>query len=99
NKRADDSLPMPSASLPFSACVFSVDVAHLAAHCNPAPCVIAGRRGSVSVVSAGQQVTGDVLFIRPGVEHKVICAYGGINVIYLDGLPWSGDFSCAQRLQ
>lgn len=99
NERAEDSLPMSSASPPFSACVFSVDVAHLAPHCNPAPCVIAGRRGSVSVVSAGQQVTGDVLFIRPGVEHKVICADGGINVIYLDGLTWSGHFPCAQRLQ
>ena len=78
--------------------VFSVDVERLAPHCNPAPCVIAGRRGSVSVISAGEQVTGDVLFIRPGVEHKVLCANGGINAIYLDGLT-SGNFGCAQRLQ
>jgi AraC-like DNA-binding protein len=99
NKRADDSLPMSSAGLQFPACVFSVDVEHLAPHCNPAPCVIAGRRGSVSVISAGEQVTGDVLFIRPGVEHKVICVDGGINAIYLDGLTWSGNFPCAQRLQ
>lgn len=90
---------MASAGLPFSPSVFSVDVERLAGHCNPAPCVIAGRRGSVSVVSAGEQVTGDVLFIRPGVEHEVICADGGINVIYLDGLTWSGSFPCAQRLQ
>jgi AraC-like DNA-binding protein len=90
---------MSSAGLPFPASVFSVDVEHLAPHCNPAPCVIAGRRGSLSVISAGGQVTGDVLFIRPGVEHKVICAHGGINVIYLDGLAWPGDFPCAQRLQ
>jgi hypothetical protein len=90
---------MPSAGLQFPACVFSVDVEHLALHRNPAPCVIAGRRGSVSVISASEQVTGDVLFIRPGVEHKVICADGGINAIYLDGLTWSGNFPCAQRLQ
>ena len=90
---------MSSAGLPFPASVFSVDVGHLASHCNPAPCVIAGRRGSVSVVSAGEQVTGDVLFIRPGVEHKVACADGGINVIYLDGLSSAGSFACAQRLQ
>ena len=90
---------MSSDSLQFPASVFSVDVEHLAAHCNPAPCVIAGRRGSVSVISASEQVTGDVLFIRPGVEHRVICAGGGINAIYLDGLTWSGDFPCAQRLQ
>jgi AraC-like DNA-binding protein len=99
NKRAEDSLPMSSAGLPLPACVFSVDVERLAAHCNPAPCVIAGRRGSVSVISADEQVTGDVLFIRPGVEHEVICAEGGINAIYLDGLMGAGNFACAQRLQ
>ena len=90
---------MSSAGLQFPASVFSVDVEHLASHCNPAPCVIAGRRGSLTVISAGEQVTGDVLFIRPGVEHKVICADGGFSVIYLDGLSRSGSFVCAQRLQ
>jgi AraC-like DNA-binding protein len=99
NKRADDSSPMSSAGPRFPASVFSVDVEHLAPHCNPAPCVIAGRRGSVSVVSAGEQVTGDVLFIRPGIEHEIIGAAGGINVIYLDGLSSAGNFPCAQRLQ
>jgi len=99
NKRADDSLPMSSTGLSLPASVFSVPVGHLALHCNPAPCVIAGRRGSVSIIGAGEQVTGDVLFIRPGVEHKVVCADGGINVIYLDGLSGSGDVACAQRLQ
>ena len=78
--------------------VFSVDVERLAPHCNPAPCVIAGRRGSVAVISASEQVTGDVVFIRPGVEHRVVCANGGINAIYLDGLTL-GNFRCAQRLQ
>jgi AraC-like DNA-binding protein len=29
----------------------------------------------------------------------VICADGGINAIYLDGVIQSGDFRCAQRLQ
>jgi AraC-like DNA-binding protein len=90
---------MSNAGLRVPASVFSVDVGHLAPHCNPAPCVIAGRRGPVSVISAGEQVTGDVLFIRPGVEHKVICADGGINAIYLDGLIPAGNFPCAQRLK
>jgi AraC-like DNA-binding protein len=89
---------MWSAGLQFPPSVFSVDVEHLRPHCNPAACVIAGRRGSVSVISANEHVTGDVLFIRPGVEHKVVCATGGINVIYLDGLTWSGNFLSAQRL-
>lgn len=89
---------MSDAGLQLPASVFSVGVEHLAPHCNPAPCVIAGRRGSVSVISAREQVTGDVLFIRPGVEHRVVCANGGINAIYLDGLT-SGSFLCALRLQ
>jgi hypothetical protein len=53
---------------------FSVGVEQLAAHRNPAPCVIAGRRGSISVISASEQLTGDVLLIRPPIEHKVVCA-------------------------
>jgi AraC-like DNA-binding protein len=90
---------MSSAGLRFPVSVFSVAVERVAPHCNPASCVIAGRRGSVSVISASGSVTGDVVFIRPGVEHAVLCADGGINVIYLDGLQWSGTFACAQRLQ
>jgi hypothetical protein len=34
NKRADDSLPMSSGGFQFPASVFSVDVEHLAPHCN-----------------------------------------------------------------
>ncbi|MFO1082944.1 MAG: AraC family transcriptional regulator [Reyranellaceae bacterium] len=90
---------MSSAGLRIPASVFSVDVEHLAPHCNPAPCVIAGRRGSVSAIGAGERITGDVLFIRPGVEHEVVCAEGGLNVIYLDGLTWPDNFPCARRLQ
>jgi AraC-like DNA-binding protein len=90
---------MSRTSFQFPTSVFSVDVEHLAPHCNPAPCVISGRRGAVSVISAGEQVTGDVLFIRPGVEHKVICAGGGINAMYLDGLLWPDDMPCARRMQ
>jgi AraC-like DNA-binding protein len=99
NKRADDNLSMPSAGFQFPTSVFSVDVEGIAPHCNPVPCVIAGRRGSISVVSGGEQVTGDVLLIRPGVEHKVICAGGGIDAMYLDGLMSPGDAPCARRLQ
>ena len=83
--------------LPVSA--YAVNVEHLAPHCNPVPCVIAGRRGPVSVVSGNERVTGDVLFIRPGVEHRVICVNGGINTIFLDGLNRRGNAHCAERLR
>ena len=89
---------MSNARFPFPASVFSVDVDHIALHCNPVPCVIAGRRGPVSVVSGNEAVTGDVVFIRPGIAHRVACAGGGINAIYLDGLASSGELPCAQRL-
>jgi len=50
------------------------------------------------LVSRNEVVTGDILLIRPGIEHGVICS-GGINVMYLDGLPWSGSSGLAERLQ
>jgi AraC-like DNA-binding protein len=99
NKRANDNLSMPSAAFQFPTSVFSVDVEGIAPHCNPVPCVIAGIRGPLSVASGGERVSGDVLFIRPGVEHMVICPGGGINAMYLDGLMWPGDMPCARRLQ
>ena len=81
---------MPTAGLPFATSVFSVDVDGVAPHCNPVTCVISGIRGSVSVIGGGgdggEQVTGDIVLIRAGVEHKVVCTGSGINAMYLDGL-------------
>jgi len=82
----------------FSTSVFSVDVARIGPHCNPVPCVLTGRNKSLTLVSRNEVVTGDILLIRPGIEHGVICS-GGINVMYLDGLPWSGSSGLAERLQ
>ena len=64
----------------------------------PVPCVLTGRNKSVTVASRGEVVAGEILLIRPGIEHTVICS-GGINVMYLDGLQWSGDGRLAERLQ
>jgi AraC-like DNA-binding protein len=97
NKRADKMGTMAHDGFEFSTPVFSVKVDRLAPHCNPVPCVIMGLCGPVSVVSANECVSGDILFIRPGIEHGVICA-GGINVIYLDGLPCSQIARVARRL-
>lgn len=89
---------MPAAGLPFATSVFSVEVDGVAAHCNPVVCVISGIRGSVSVIGGGEQVTGDVVLIRPGIEHRVECTGGGLNAMYLDGLAWPGGAALAQRL-
>jgi AraC-like DNA-binding protein len=89
---------MPRADVRFSTSVFSVDVTRIGPHCNPVACVLTGRNKSITVASREEVVSGDILLIRPGVEHAVICN-GGINVMYLDGLPWSGGSRLAERLQ
>lgn len=94
---------MPAAGPSFATSVFSVDVDGVAAHCNPVVCVISGIRGSVSVIGDGEQVTGDIVLIRPGIEHKVECTGSGLNAMYLDGLAWDGlawpgGAALAQRL-
>ncbi|OFW98813.1 MAG: hypothetical protein A3D94_05210 [Alphaproteobacteria bacterium RIFCSPHIGHO2_12_FULL_66_14] len=90
---------MPTAGLPFATSVFSVDVDGVALHCNPVVCVISGIRGAVSVISGSEQVSGDILLIRPGMEHRVSCKGSGINAMYLDGLSWPGGALLAKRLQ
>ena len=89
---------MPTAGLSFATSVFSVDVDGVAAHCNPVVCVISGIRGSVSVIGGGERVTGDIVLIRPGIEHRVECTGSGLNAMYLDGLAWPGGAALAQRL-
>lgn len=89
---------MSRSAVQFSTSVFSVDVTRLGPHCNPVPCVLTGRNKSITLVSRGEVVAGEILLIRPGIEHTVICS-GGINVMYLDGLQWSGDGRLAERLQ
>ena len=89
---------MARAAIPFSTSVFSVDVASIGLHRNPVPCVIMGRNKSLTVANREEVVTGDVLLIRPGIEHTVVCS-GGLNVMYLDGLPWSAGICLAESLQ
>ena len=89
---------MSRAAVPFSTSVFSADVTRIGLHCNPVPCVITGRNMPLTVASREEVVVGDILLIRPGVEHTVICD-GGINVMYLDGLPSSGSGRLAERLE
>ena len=90
---------MPDPFAPFPNSVFPVDVTYLAAHANAATCVLAGRRGPVTIVSADQCVRGDVLLIRAGVEHTVSCAQGGADVLYLDGLALPESLCFAQALE
>ena len=90
---------MPLVDSAFSTSVFSVDVAGVARHPNPVTCVVRGRHGPLTVVGQGQSVTGDIVIIRPGVEHHVICGEGGLSAMYLDGARWPGRGTLAERLE
>ena len=94
---------MPSGEPAFSTSVFSVDVAGVGRHPNPVTCVVRGRRGPLSVVGEGecegQSVTGDIVMIRPDIEHHIVCGEGGFTVMYLDGARWPGPGPLAERLE
>ena len=81
---------MPVGDTAFSTSVFSVDVAGVGRPPNPVTCGVRGRRGPLTVVGQGQSVTGDIVIIRPGVEHHIICGEGGLSAMYLDGARWPG---------
>src|SRR4051812_45970104 len=86
----------------FSTSVFSVNVAGVGRHPNPVTCVVRGRRGPLTVVGQGEQaqsVTGDIVVIRPGVEHHIVCGEGGFTVMYLDGARWPGPHTLAERIE
>ena len=89
---------MPIGDTAFSTSVFSVDVSGVGRHPNPVTCVVRGRRGPLTVVGQGQSVTGDIVIIRPGVEHHIICGEGGLSAMYLDGARWPGQGMLAERL-
>jgi len=90
---------LPAGEPAFSTSVFSVDVAGVARHPNPVTCVVRGRRGPLTVVGQGQSVTGDIVIIRPGVEHHIICGDGGLSAMYLDSARWPGRAALAERLE
>ena len=90
---------MPAGEPAFSTSVFSVDVAGVAPHPNPVTCVVRGRRGPLTVIGQGASVTGDIVIIRPGIEHHIICCEGGLSAMYLDGARWQNPGPLAERLE
>jgi len=90
---------LPVGDPAFLTSVFSVDVAGVRRHPNPVTCVVMGRRGPLTVVGQGKSITGDIVIIRPGVEHHIICGEGGLSAMYLDGARWQGPGTLAERLE
>jgi AraC-like DNA-binding protein len=90
---------LPLGETAFATSVFSVNVPGVGRHPNPVTCVVRGRRGPLTVVGQGQSVTGDIVIIRPGIEHHIVCGEGGLSAMYLDGARCPGSGTLAARLE
>lgn len=79
---------MPFRETPFVSTILPIPVARLGAHPNVVMAVLVGRAGPITVEHAGGSVTGDVLLVRPGIEHSVWLGSRGADVVYLNGLTF-----------
>lgn len=82
-----------AAASPFAISLFPFVAERLAPHENPVTCVLAGLDRPLAVCTAEERIEGDVLLIRPGVEHWVEI-HGRAKVLYFDGL----ELTLAERL-
>ena len=65
---------------------FSLKAAELALHENLMACVIFACGNPVLVENDITSLEGEIVFIQPGVQHRVVVREGGAKVIYLDGV-------------
>lgn len=77
---------MPSGS-PFEVSNFSFVAGDLSPHRNPVTCVLAGRDRALIVKGVRERLEGDIVMIRPGVEHAVEIR-GAARVLYLNGIDY-----------
>jgi AraC-like DNA-binding protein len=90
---------MPDSASPFTSTILPIAVKRLAAHPNVVLAVLAGRAGPIIVEQDGVCVTGDVLLVRPGIVHSVLCTERGADVLYLNGLAFPFDAPLAVPLR
>ena len=90
---------MPLRETPFTSTILPIGVPRLAAHPNVVMAVLAGRDGPITVQHAGGSVTGDVLLVRPGIEHSVWLGRRGADVVYLNGLTFPFEAPLAVALK
>jgi AraC-like DNA-binding protein len=86
----DPATPFSNHLLPFVATT-------LVSHRNPATCVLCGMDRPLVVRAEGQRIEGDMVVIRPGVEHSVEIG-GRARVLYFDGLPFPFHGALADRI-
>jgi len=90
---------MPFPETPFTSTILPIPVTRLGAHPNVVMAVLAGRAGPITVEHAGGSVTGDVLLVRPGIEHSVRLGERGADVVYLNGLTFPFEAPLAVALK
>jgi AraC-like DNA-binding protein len=82
---------------PFASSLFPFVASNLAPHRNPVTCVLAGLDRPLAVCTGTQRIEGDLVLIRPGVEHWVEIN-GHAKVLYFDGLDFPLSASLAARV-
>jgi len=72
---------------PFAISLFPFVASNLAPHRNPVTCILAGLDRPLVVRTHAERIEGDIVIIRPGVEHWVEIN-GRAKVLYFDGLAY-----------
>jgi len=88
---------MTDRQTPFANSLFPFAVSSLAPHRNPVTCILAGLERPLVVCTREERVEGDILVIRPGVEHWVEIN-GRAKVLYFDGLEFPLTAAIAARV-
>lgn len=71
----------------FASSLFSFVADDLAPHRNPVTCILVGLDRPLAVCAQAERIEGDIVVIRPGVEHRVEIN-GRAKVLYFDGLEF-----------
>ena len=82
---------------PFASSLFPFVAGNLAPHQNPVTCILAGLDRPLVVCTRTERIEGDIVLIRPGVEHGVEIN-GRAKVLYFDGLAFPLSAPLADRV-
>ena len=82
---------------PFDNSLFPFVASNLAPHQNPVTCILAGLDRPLAVCTPAERIEGDIVVIRPGVEHWVEIN-GRAKVLYFDGLEFPLGAALAARV-
>jgi AraC-like DNA-binding protein len=82
---------------PFTNSLFPFVAGNLAPHRNPVTCVLVGLDRPLAVCTPAERTEGDLVVIRPGVEHWVQI-HGRAKVLYFDALEFPLTAALAARL-